>query len=157
MKLILKTGLLAAMMFALVGANPAHAIFGQVGAASGCKAGKAKCVTKMKSCLLGCYGKAFKGGTPVDPACVEKCRTGFLANPATGKGCMEKLDAKNANCGATIGDAAVVRSKVDAHVAELVAALNPAGGNPAKASRACSKASIPATGVRPSADVGIHQ
>ncbi|MCC6848816.1 MAG: hypothetical protein IT294_09965 [Deltaproteobacteria bacterium] len=130
MKLILRTGLLAAMMFALAGANPAHAIFGQVGTASGCKAGKAKCVTKMKSCLLGCYGKAFGKGIAVDTACVDKCRTGFLADPATGKGCMEKLDTKNANCGATVGDAAVVRSKVEAHVAELVAALNPAGGNP---------------------------
>lgn len=131
MKLILKSGLLAAMMFALVGANPAHAIFGNVGAASGCKAGKAKCVTKMKSCMLGCYGKAFKAGTAVDSACLDKCRTGFLADPATGKGCMEKLDAKNANCGATVGDAAVVRSKIEAHVNELVSTLNPAGGNPA--------------------------
>ncbi|MCC6765738.1 MAG: hypothetical protein IT293_13860, partial [Deltaproteobacteria bacterium] len=130
MKLILKSGLLAAMMLALVGSSPAHAIFGQVGTASGCKAGKAKCVTKMKSCLLGCYGKAFGKGTPVDVACVDKCRTGFLADPATGKGCMEKLDTKNDNCGATIGDAAVVRSKVEAHVAELAATLNPAGGNP---------------------------
>lgn len=133
MKLILKSGLLAAMMFALVGANPAHAIFGSVGTASGCKAGKAKCVTKLKSCMLGCYGKAFKAGTAVDSACLDKCRTGFLADPATGKGCMEKLDAKGgiADCGSSFGDAAVVRSKVEAHVNELVATLNPAGGNPA--------------------------
>ncbi len=130
MKLLLKSGLLAAMMIALVGTTPAHAIFGNVGSASGCKAGKAKCVTKMKSCLLGCYGKAFGKGLPVDTACVDKCRNGFLADPATGKGCMEKLDTKNANCGSTIGDAAVVRSKIEAHVQELVGMLNPPGGNP---------------------------
>jgi hypothetical protein len=132
MKLILKSGLLAAMVFALVGASPAHsAIFGAVGTASGCKAGKAKCVTKMKSCMLGCYGKAFKGGIAVDQACLDKCRNGFLADPDTEKGCMNKLDLKNANCGATIGDDAVIRSKVEAHVAELVSLLNPTGANAA--------------------------
>jgi hypothetical protein len=70
-----------------------------------------------------------KGLAP-DPVCLDKCRNGFLADPPTGKGCMEKLDTKNANCGATIGDAAVIRSKVEAHVAELVRSLNPVGGNP---------------------------
>jgi hypothetical protein len=43
---------------------------------------------------------------------------------------MEKLDLKNANCAPTAGDAAVVRSKIEAHVAELVSSLNPQGGNP---------------------------
>jgi hypothetical protein len=66
MKLIIKSGLLAAMMFALVGASPAHAIFGQVGAASGCKAGKAKCVTKMKSCLLA-LSEGLWQGSPSRP------------------------------------------------------------------------------------------
>lgn len=133
MKLILKTGLLAAMMFALVGSTAAQAaIYGGNLTASGCHAGKAKCVIKMKSCLLGCYGKAIKGGVAADPACLEKCRTGFLANPATGKGCMEKLNAKNAGCSnTTLAEVAVMRSKVDAHVADLISQLNPAGGTPA--------------------------
>lgn len=128
MKLILRTGLLAATMLALVGTNPAHAIYGgSVGSGSKCLAGKAKCIVKLKSCMLGCYAK---GG---DPACLTKCRTGFLADPANGKGCMEKLDAKDVKgggtCGGTLGDAAMVRSKVEAHVAELVATLNPANVN----------------------------
>lgn len=133
MKLILKAGLLAAMMVALVGSTSAQAaIYGGSLTASGCNAGKAKCVIKMKSCLLGCYGKAIKGGAAADPACLEKCRTGFLANPATGKGCMEKLNAKNAGCtDTTLAEIAVMRSKIDAHVADLISQLNPGGGNPA--------------------------
>ena len=95
MKAILRIGLLAAMLLALVAPRPAHAIFGQVGSASGCKAAKAKCVAKMKSCMLGCYNKSIKGGSSVDPACLDKCRNGFLGDPAIGKGCTEKADAKN--------------------------------------------------------------
>jgi hypothetical protein len=133
MKLILKTGLLAAMMFALVGSSSAQAaIYGGSLTASGCNAGKAKCVIKMKSCLLGCYGKAIKGGVAADPACLAKCRNGFLADPATGKGCMEKLNAKNAGCtDTTLAEIAVMRSKIDAHVLDLISQLNPNGGTPA--------------------------
>lgn len=130
MKLILKTGLLAAMMFALVGSSSAQAaIYGGSLTASGCNAGKAKCVIKMKSCLLGCWGKAIKAGTAADTACLNKCRDGFLANPGTGKGCMEKLNAKNANCSNTTPEeVAVMRAKIDAHVEDLISQMKP-GGN----------------------------
>jgi hypothetical protein len=132
MKLILKSGLMAAMMFALVGSTPAHAIFGSVGTASGCKAAKAKCVSKMKSCLLGCYNKSIGKGLALDTPCLDKCRNGFYGDPAIGKGCNEKADAKGgiADCGASFGDGPVVRSKVEAHVLELSSQLNPAGTPP---------------------------
>jgi hypothetical protein len=131
MKLILKTGLLAAMMFALVGSNSAQAaIYGGNLTAAGCHASKAKCVIKMKSCLLGCWGKAIKGGIAPDPACLEKCRTGFLANPATGKGCMEKANLKNAGCSnLDLSQVALMRAKIDAHVTDLVGLLKPGNVN----------------------------
>jgi hypothetical protein len=128
MKLILKTGLLAAMMFALVGSTAAQAaIYGGNLPINACNAGKAKCVIKMKSCTLGCWNKVIGKGGPVDTACLAKCRNGFLGDPAIGKGCTEKLDIKNgmAGCGASFGTGPVLKSKVEAHVNELVSSLAP--------------------------------
>lgn len=127
MKLFVKSGLLAAMVFALVGSAQAS-IFSGALPANGCMAGKAKCIIKMKSCQLGCWNKVIGKGGAVDQACLDKCRNGFFADPAIGKGCVEKLDGKflAAGCGASFGDGAVVRSKVEAHVLDLVSQLAPA-------------------------------
>ncbi len=117
MKLILKTGLLAAMMFALVGSTAAQAaIYGGPLPASPCAAGKSKCVIKGKACLLGCYNKIIAKGGSLDSACVAKCTTGVEA-------CAQKLDDKGGCIAATVGDGPVLRSKIEAHVQEMVAAL----------------------------------
>ncbi len=132
MKLMLKTGLLAAIAFAMVGSTARADVFNGTLPANACEAGKAKCVTKMGSCLLGCYDKAVGGGAAPDPACVAKCRNGFLSDsnpgPTTGKGCVEKLEAKG-GCGASAGDGPVLKSKVEARAADIYRALDPSLGS----------------------------
>src|SRR5262245_50778194 len=100
MKLILKTGLLAAVLTLLMGASPSHALFGgSLGPASKCLAGKAKCVIKKKACLLGCHKKL--PGAP-DPACLTKCHDKFDGGADLTKGCFAKLEAKDpVACGAS--------------------------------------------------------
>ena len=89
-----------------------------------------RCLTKLKSCLLTCHGKALKAGTAVDPTCVAKCRDKFDLAPAVPeKGCFAKLEAKG-GCGVSVGDSATLAAKVDAHVRDAVAQLTPAGGTP---------------------------
>lgn len=134
MKLMLKSGLLAAMMIALVGT--AHAVVNPGPyTANACLAGKTKCVIKLKGCLLGCYGKGAGGGVAADPACLDKCRNGFQGDDATaGKGCVDKLDTKlGATCGVTQGEVpnARLRVKVQAHAEDLYRSLSPGGVNPA--------------------------
>jgi hypothetical protein len=109
---------------------PAQALFGGTLTASQCVVGKVRCLTKLKSCLLTCHGKALKAGTAVDPTCVAKCRDKFDLAPAVPeKGCFAKLEAKG-GCGVSVGDSATLAAKVDAHVQDAVAQLTPAGGTP---------------------------
>ncbi len=134
MKLILKSGLLAAMMLALVGTTTTQAaIYDKPLPLSACLAGKAKCVTKTTSCLLGCYNKVVGKGLTVSPgsdACITKCRDGFLPNTPIDKSCWEKLDIKNAGCDVdSMGDAmaAIVRSKIEARAYDVYSAMVPSG------------------------------
>lgn len=128
MKLMLKSGLLAAMMIALVGASAAQAgVFSGNLPLNACQSGKAKCVIKMKSCMLGCWNKVIGKGGSIDNACLDKCRNGFFGDPAAGKGCIEKLEGKNGvACNPGLGEGPVLRSKVQAHVLDLVSQLAPA-------------------------------
>ncbi len=149
MKLILKTGLLAAVLTALVGSTPANALFGgNIGAgpppvvASKCIAGKAKCIIKKKSCLLGCYSKGLGKGLAADTACLAKCHDKFDGGADLTKGCFAKLELKG-GCGASTNDFAAFEAKIDAHVLDIVAELNPAGGNPLSK---CAAAKVKAVG-----------
>jgi hypothetical protein len=123
MKLILKLGLLAAVLTMCVGQSaPALALSNPSLPASGCLGGKIKCVIKKKACLLGLYKKS---ATP-DPLAIAKCKDKFQVSPSIGKGCFEKLDAKNATSPCvTLGDAGAMEAKIDAHVDDLVAELYP--------------------------------
>lgn len=123
MKLMLKWGLLAAVLTVFVGQSaPALALSNPTLPGSGCLGGKIKCVIKKKACLLGLYKKSFAP----DPAALNKCRDKFQVNPSNGKGCFEKLDTKNQGC-ITLGDSAAIEAKVDAHVNDLMAELDPNG------------------------------
>jgi len=111
-----------AALVALVGHSaPSFALSNPTLPASGCLGSKIKCVIKKKACLLGLYKK----GLTLDPAKVEKCKAGF-SNPATGKGCFDKADAKNAGC-LTLGDGPAIEAKIDAHVDDVVAEIYPGG------------------------------
>src|SRR5262249_36243218 len=78
---------------------------------SNCAAGQKKCVANKVKAELGCYGKAAKSGTAVDPTCLSKANTKF-SDPATG--CMAKLELKTPNDCITTGQTATLESKVDA-------------------------------------------
>ncbi len=118
----------ATLALFLGAATPANALFDGSLAASRCIAGKVKCITKKKSCLLNCHRKALSAGVAVDDACVAKCKDKFDGSPAVpGKGCFAKLEAKG-GCGASVGDAASFEARIDAHVQEIVGQLVPNGG-----------------------------
>jgi plastocyanin len=77
---------------------------------SKCAAGQKKCVANKVKADLGCYGKAAKAGTAVDPTCLGKADTKF-ADPM--KGCMAKLELKTPNDCITTGQTATLEGKVD--------------------------------------------
>src|SRR5262249_33670744 len=78
---------------------------------SKCASGQKKCVANKVKAELGCYGKAAKAGTAVDPTCLSKANSKF-ADPV--KGCMAKLELKTPNDCITTGPTAPVESKDDA-------------------------------------------
>ena len=82
MKLMLKWGLLAAVLTMFVGSTPAYALpTVALAPASKCLAGKYKCVIKKKSCLLGCYKKGLGKDLPVHiRSIVERQYQGVIAN-----------------------------------------------------------------------------
>ncbi len=101
-------------------------------AKSKCDAGKIQCVATRQACLLGVHGKAEKKGVPLAGAAITKCTAAFDGG-AKGfpKGCIGKLEGKE-NVGkpetlcAVTGDLAVLEAKVDAFVADVVSAIDPA-------------------------------
>ncbi len=113
----------------LLGSATAHATpIGCDLAESRCDSGKYKCVLTLKSCLLECHKKALTRGVGVDGPCLQKCRVKF-SSPATGRGCIDKLELKNDEC-STLGDGPALRAKVEVHVLDVVARLVPGGGAP---------------------------
>ncbi len=122
--------LIAAVLAVIGVAAPADALFPGTLPVNKCVAGKAKCVGKLKTCLLNCHRKALGKGLAVDAGCLDKCRDKFNLDPAVaGKGCFAKLEAKG-GCGASVGDAATFAAKTEAHVTEALQQLVPGGGNP---------------------------
>lgn len=126
MKLILKTGLLAAVLTLIVG-SPAHALITGTLTAPGnkCLAGKIKCVIKKKACLLGCYAKAAKTAAAVDTLCTQKCKDKFDGGADAAKGCFAKLEAKG-GC-LTTEDTPAIEAKIDGYVLEATAQLGAPG------------------------------
>ena len=82
-----------------------------------CSAGKKKCVATKVKALLGCYGKAAKNGSAVDPACLAKAQGKFDGGADPAKGCFEKLEAKYGAASTTpcrtFDDTAGVETTVD--------------------------------------------
>jgi len=99
-----------------------------------CSAGKKKCVANKAKAILGCYGKAAKAGTAVDPECIQKAQDKFDGGTDPSKGCFAKLEAKPPCL--TTGDLDALEAKVDAFsldvyselVSHLDFTLRPAGG-----------------------------
>ncbi len=75
-------------------------------------------MAKLKSCFLKYYKQAFSRGVAVDETNLARCRASF-SNPATGRGCIEKLDSKDDDC-QTFGDGPALRAKVEAHVLDVL-------------------------------------
>ncbi len=124
------TMLLVGALLSLLAAAPAAALFDGVLPQSNCISGKLKCVARTKTCLLGCHERALREGTAVDPTCLTKCRDRFDQSPPfPDHGCFTKLEAKG-GCGPSIGDAATIAARIEAHVTEIVRTLVPAGGTP---------------------------
>src|SRR5205085_1132346 len=94
-------------------------------AKSRCSAGKYKCASKLTTCLLKYYKQAFVRGNAVDEDGLARCRANF-SNPTTGRGCIERLDAKLDDC-PTVGDGPTLRAKVEAHVLDVIDRLVPSG------------------------------
>jgi hypothetical protein len=121
-------------------------------AQSKCHAGKLKCVSKKKSCLLGLESKAYKTGIAPDPLKVQKCKDKFGGFCELGAndglscdedsdcpggtcegGCFTKLEDKvpvapDQPCPAPPGDAPALEAKVDAFVADVLSELDPTPG-----------------------------
>ncbi len=115
---------------------------GTAHAQSKCHAGKLKCVTKKKSCLLGLKAKELGSGVAIDPAKALKCRVGFGGSCDAGanvgalchndtecpggtcaKGCFTKLEAKvptppDLPC-PTSGDSQAIENKIEAFVTDV--------------------------------------
>lgn len=91
-----------------------------------CSAYKKKCVSSKVGGLLACYSKAAKKGTAVDPTCIAKVQARF-DDPSNG--CFARIEAKlGAGC-LTLGDVAVVETKVDTFTFGVAAVLEPLCGN----------------------------
>ena len=94
---------------------------GQV-ATGKCAQAKLTCVANFATGLLGCHAKAESKGVAVDPACVAKV-TGKFSDPTTGKGCIEKAEAKPP-CVQT-GEARCRAAEIDSFVGTVVTAVDP--------------------------------
>lgn len=90
-----------------------------------CNAAKRKCVAKLAAGLLGCHAKAVASGDAVDPQCVAKAHAKFDGGTSPTDGCFEKLETKLGAACLTQDDQATVAPRVDAFVADVVAALEP--------------------------------
>jgi hypothetical protein len=97
-----------------------------------CLAGKIKCISKMKSCLLASEAKARNQGQPIDLIKLQKCEDKF---DYLGDGCFGKLEAQNDGPCLTVGDAPNIGALVQAVVADLAFQLDP---NPADDQNACT-------------------
>jgi hypothetical protein len=86
-----------------------------------CTAHKQRCAGRKVRDLLACHATASLEGSTADARCLEKARTKF-DDPV--RGCFAKLEARR-SCG-TVGDAAMIESKLDQVVADVVGALDPA-------------------------------
>lgn len=84
-----------------------------------CQAGKIKCVSKKKSCLLGVEAKARNKGLAPDPAKLQACKDKYDGGTHPTKGCFAKLEAKNDGPCVTTDDSAAFETKVDAFVIDL--------------------------------------
>jgi hypothetical protein len=128
MKLLLKSGLVAAIGFAVIATgSPAQALISgpltAVGLNNKCLAGKIKCAIKKKACLLGCYAKAAGAGLAApDSACTTKCRDKFDGGVDPLKGCFEKLEGK-LSC-LTTDDTRAIEAKIDGFVESATAQLS---------------------------------
>jgi hypothetical protein len=111
-------GLFVAVVIAVADAASAETI-------NKCNAAKRKCVAKLATALLGCHAKAVKGGDPVDAECLDKAHTKFDGGATATDGCFEKLETKFGVECLTQDDQAIVETRVDAFVADVVAALEP--------------------------------
>jgi len=102
---------------------------------SACLVGKNKCISRRAEALLGCEEKAHKPGKPSDPntgGCVDKAVRNFNGGDRPEKACFEKLeDKKQADC-ITFDDTAGAEALVDACIAKLVEAIDPAPATQSK-------------------------
>jgi cysteine-rich repeat protein len=81
-----------------------------------CASAKARAAGKKCLCKLKCSSKAAKGGTSVDPTCMQKCEQRFAL-------AFSKAESKG-GC-TTISDAPAIEAKVDAFVADVGDDLQP--------------------------------
>ena len=94
-----------------------------------CLVGKNKCVSEKAGALLKCEQKAETPGRPADPnagGCVDRAKARFDGGSDPTKGCFERLETTTPNDCVTFDDTASVEMLVDACVAEIVEAIDPA-------------------------------
>jgi hypothetical protein len=117
------------VVLAVAGLAALLSLTGNAQAQNKCLAGKIKCVSKKKSCLLGVEAKARSKGVAPDAEKLQACKDQYDGGVHPAKGCFAKLEAKNDGPCVTTGDSGAFETKVDAFVDDVVTELDPVAGN----------------------------
>ena len=128
-----ETTVMRSSIIAFGGAAALAALLAVGGAASAqtvnkCQAVKKKCVIKKMKGLLKCHVTAEARGLAVDPACLQKHEDKFDGRSEPATSCFAKVEARS-GC-LTTGDTAVLESKIDAFVDDVVHELDPSHPQP---------------------------